>query len=193
MSEVASKRRFQGPKKTSGPGRYQLYPPSDPSVEDLCPGRRQEDFPKAKENHRSSLSNGPKKNCEYHKDHARDTGECRVLKAEIKKLVKRGHLREFVKKDQMGSPRKYRELSPRRYANGRRQERGNDASPRVTGRVDTISGGISSGGDTSNTRKSMPEGLFMPWAPLSLPTTKRGSISQKKSSRDWNYLTMTHW
>ncbi|GAA0139271.1 hypothetical protein LIER_00853 [Lithospermum erythrorhizon] len=52
-----------------------------------------------------------KKYCEYHKDHGRDTDDCQLLKAEIDKLIKRGQLREFVRKDQMESPRRYREPS----------------------------------------------------------------------------------
>ncbi|GAA0185655.1 hypothetical protein LIER_32943 [Lithospermum erythrorhizon] len=94
-----------------------------------------------------------KKYCEYNKDHGHDTDECQIWKAEIEKLIRRGQLREFVKKDQAGSPRKPRELSPRRHTNKRRQERSSDVSPRITGRIDTISGGIASGGDTSNTRR----------------------------------------
>ncbi|GAA0140259.1 hypothetical protein LIER_01640 [Lithospermum erythrorhizon] len=78
---------------------------------------------------------------------------------EIEKLIKRGQLREFVKKDKVGSPRKYREPSPRKYTNDRR---GDEHSPRVTRRADTISGGIAGGGDTSNARKNTPEGLSMP-------------------------------
>ncbi|GAA0171140.1 hypothetical protein LIER_25245 [Lithospermum erythrorhizon] len=91
-----------------------------------------------------------KKYCEYHKDHGHDTDDCRLLKAEIEKLIKRGQLREFVKNDQRGSPRSYRESSPQKYANDRR---GNDRSPRITGRFDTISEGIAGGGDTSNARR----------------------------------------
>ncbi|GAA0155894.1 hypothetical protein LIER_13515 [Lithospermum erythrorhizon] len=54
-----------------------------------------------------------KKYCEYHNDHGQDTDECRVLKEEIERLVRRGHLKEFVKNDRGGSPRRPRELSPR--------------------------------------------------------------------------------
>ncbi|GAA0138364.1 hypothetical protein LIER_00123 [Lithospermum erythrorhizon] len=67
-----------------------------------------------------------------------------------REVNKEGPLQEFMKNDQMGSPRSYREPSPQKYANDRR---GNDRSPRITGRVDTISGGITGGGDTSNARR----------------------------------------
>ncbi|GAA0160415.1 hypothetical protein LIER_16974 [Lithospermum erythrorhizon] len=73
--------------------------------------------------------------------------------AEIKKLIRRGHLCEFVKKDQAGSPRKPRELSPRRHVIERRQEQNCNVSPHIIRRVDTISGGIAGGGDTSNARR----------------------------------------
>ncbi|GAA0169066.1 hypothetical protein LIER_43836 [Lithospermum erythrorhizon] len=86
-----------------------------------------------------------KKYCEYHKNHGHDTDECRILNSEIERLVRRGQLKEFVKADQCGSPGRPRELSPRQ-----RQGGNTDASPRITGRVDTFSGGITGGGDTSN-------------------------------------------
>ncbi|GAA0167514.1 hypothetical protein LIER_22432 [Lithospermum erythrorhizon] len=65
--------------------------------------------------------------------------------AEIEKLIKRGQLREFVKNDQRGSARRYKEPFPQKYVKNR--------SPHVTGRVDTISGGIAGGGDNSNARR----------------------------------------
>ncbi|GAA0146470.1 hypothetical protein LIER_36324 [Lithospermum erythrorhizon] len=40
------------------------------------------------------------KYCEYHKDHGHDTNECRTLKAEIERLIRRGQLKEFVKAGQ---------------------------------------------------------------------------------------------
>ncbi|GAA0139895.1 hypothetical protein LIER_01354 [Lithospermum erythrorhizon] len=91
-----------------------------------------------------------KKYYEYHKHHGHDTDDCRLLKAELEKLIRRGQLSKFVKNDQKGSPRGYREPSPLRHVNDRR---GNDRSPQITGRVDTISRGIAGGLDTSNTRR----------------------------------------
>ncbi|GAA0168005.1 hypothetical protein LIER_22823 [Lithospermum erythrorhizon] len=150
LEEITLTRRFEGPKKISGSGRYSLYPTLGPGGRIYAQIKYKKILQKSHKikvpPHRRDL----KKYCEYHKDHGHDTDECRLLKAEIEKLIKRGQLREFVKKDQIGSPRRYRESSPRKYTNDRRQERGSDHSPLVTGRVDTISGGIVGGGDTSN-------------------------------------------
>ncbi|GMN46219.1 hypothetical protein TIFTF001_015414 [Ficus carica] len=36
------------------------------------------------------------KYCEFHKDHSHHTINCRALRAEVAKLLKKGHLREFI-------------------------------------------------------------------------------------------------
>ncbi|GMN62665.1 hypothetical protein TIFTF001_031744 [Ficus carica] len=36
------------------------------------------------------------KYCEFHKDHGHNTIDCRVLRAEVAELLKKGHLREFL-------------------------------------------------------------------------------------------------
>ncbi|GAA0185486.1 hypothetical protein LIER_32774 [Lithospermum erythrorhizon] len=36
--------------------------------------------------------------CKYHREHSHGTNECRILKAEIEKLIKRGYLKEFIEK-----------------------------------------------------------------------------------------------
>ncbi|GAA0176517.1 hypothetical protein LIER_29493 [Lithospermum erythrorhizon] len=82
--------------------------------------------------------------CEYHKGHGHDTNDCRLLKAEFEKLIRRGHLKEFVRER---SPRPLRD-SPSRNVKLRSQ-----SSPRITGRIDMISGGLAGGGNTSNSRK----------------------------------------
>ncbi|GAA0176140.1 hypothetical protein LIER_29188 [Lithospermum erythrorhizon] len=37
--------------------------------------------------------------CEYHREHGHDTNECRILNAEIEKLIKREYLKEFMGKE----------------------------------------------------------------------------------------------
>ncbi|GAA0159602.1 hypothetical protein LIER_16340 [Lithospermum erythrorhizon] len=78
---------------------------------------------------------------------------------EIEKLIKRGQLREFVKNDQRVSPRRYRERSPRKYVNDRG---GNDRSPHVTRRADTISRGIAGRVLPPMQGENTPKGLFIP-------------------------------
>ncbi|GAA0152875.1 hypothetical protein LIER_11243 [Lithospermum erythrorhizon] len=88
-----------------------------------------------------------KRYCEYHRDHGHDTDECRLLTVEIKKLIRRGHLKEFGRKDKDHSPKKHRR-SPQRNVGPKSR-----SPPRITRCIDTISGGITVGGDTSNSRK----------------------------------------
>ncbi|GAA0147381.1 hypothetical protein LIER_42952 [Lithospermum erythrorhizon] len=77
-----------------------------------------------------------KQYCEYHKDHSHDTNDWRMLKAEIEKLIRRGHLKEFIRREREHSPRPSKD-SPRRNAKPRSR-----SPARVTGRIDTISGGL---------------------------------------------------
>ncbi|GAA0140354.1 hypothetical protein LIER_01718 [Lithospermum erythrorhizon] len=77
-----------------------------------------------------------KKYCEYHKDHGHDIDECRLLKAEIEKLIRRGQLKEFIKRDQGSPSRRRGRTPPRRNMDS---DKDNDVAPR---RVNTISDGI---------------------------------------------------
>ncbi|XP_021631775.1 uncharacterized protein LOC110629169 [Manihot esculenta] len=46
----------------------------------------------------------PDKYCQYHRTHGHDTNNCYQLISEIEMLIKRGHLRNFVKKPEGQSP-----------------------------------------------------------------------------------------
>ncbi|XP_021600670.2 uncharacterized protein LOC110606223 [Manihot esculenta] len=46
----------------------------------------------------------PNKYCQYHRTHGHDTNNCYQLISEIKRLIKRGHLRNFVKKPEGERP-----------------------------------------------------------------------------------------
>ncbi|GAA0142242.1 hypothetical protein LIER_03188 [Lithospermum erythrorhizon] len=86
--------------------------------------------------------------CEYHREYGCDTDECRMLKVEMEKLIKRGYLKEFV--DTRGRPqprprspqRENRNFPRPRGASPLREENRNrrEPSPRLAGRIDTISG-----------------------------------------------------
>ncbi|GAA0149693.1 hypothetical protein LIER_36976 [Lithospermum erythrorhizon] len=101
--------------------------------------------------------------CEYHKDHGHDTDEFRLLKADIEKLIRQGQLKEFVRRYQ-GSPLRRRERTPP-WRNIHINKDHNDTS-RITGRVDTISGGIAGGGDTSNARRKYARRSMYALAPI---------------------------
>ncbi|KAG8649282.1 hypothetical protein MANES_08G083970v8 [Manihot esculenta] len=47
----------------------------------------------------------PDKYCQYHRTHGHDTNNCFQLIAEIERLIKRGHLKNFVKKPEGQRPR----------------------------------------------------------------------------------------
>ncbi|GAA0162886.1 hypothetical protein LIER_18885 [Lithospermum erythrorhizon] len=106
---------------------------------------------------------------ECHRDHGHDTDDCRLLKAEIEKFIQRGHLKEFVKRNQQHSPRRQRE-SPRRNNKPRSL-----SPPQITGRIDKIAGGLLGGGDTSNSRKQYAGRVVYRFAPMA--TIDREGIS----------------
>ncbi|XP_014519809.1 uncharacterized protein LOC106776854 [Vigna radiata var. radiata] len=107
--------------------------------------------------------------CRFHNSGGHTTEGCQTLKDEIEKLIRAGHLREFVKEDsgRMGySPRKTRR-SPehaKRKSNYLRdrsrsppshsfRSRPREREPIIKGRIDTISGGFAGGGVSSSARK----------------------------------------
>ncbi|GAA0172293.1 hypothetical protein LIER_26145 [Lithospermum erythrorhizon] len=94
--------------------------------------------------------------CEYHRGHGHDTNECRVLDAKIEKLIKRGYLKEFTAKGtQRDSQRQNRRSPPPPQVKLEPAE-----LPRLTGRIDTISGGIVEGGDSRNSRKAYARQIY---------------------------------
>ncbi|GAA0162448.1 hypothetical protein LIER_18538 [Lithospermum erythrorhizon] len=91
--------------------------------------------------------------CEYHREHGHETNECRILKAELEKLIKGGYLKEFVDKETQRDAPSHNRRSPL-LDNRPKVKREQLEAPPVTGRINTISGGIAGGGDSRNSRKS---------------------------------------
>ncbi|GAA0157438.1 hypothetical protein LIER_14706 [Lithospermum erythrorhizon] len=85
-----------------------------------------------------------------------------MLKVEIEKLIKRGHLKEFVDNKnrpqirQRSPQRENRNFARRCGASPPREETRNRRGSllKLTGHIDTISGGRVGGGDSRNSRKN---------------------------------------
>ncbi|GAA0165507.1 hypothetical protein LIER_20896 [Lithospermum erythrorhizon] len=89
--------------------------------------------------------------CEYHREHGHDANKCRILKAEIKKMIKRGYLKEFIGQERGRA--QGRIFTPPREEESRPRDK--RPSPLlVTGRIDTILGGIAGRWNSRNARKN---------------------------------------
>ncbi|GAA0149221.1 hypothetical protein LIER_36888 [Lithospermum erythrorhizon] len=91
--------------------------------------------------------------CEYHREHGHDTNECRILNAEIEKLIKRGYLKEFMGKGTQRDPMRQNRRSPLPDNRPRIKQEPQEV-PQIIGRIHTISGGIAGGGNSRNSRKN---------------------------------------
>ncbi|CAA0811127.1 Unknown protein, partial [Striga hermonthica] len=98
----------------------------------------------------------PKSNlyCRFHKDYRHNTDNCRHLKDEIERLIKAGHLKEFIYKDrERTSRRKERSKSPRK----RTRSPEKDELPLKKGIIHIIFGGPTDG-DSNRARKAYSRG-----------------------------------
>ncbi|KAL0391199.1 UNVERIFIED_CONTAM: hypothetical protein Scaly_0477000 [Sesamum calycinum] len=83
------------------------------------------------------------KYCRFHRDRGHTTEECHHLKNEIEKLIQRGHLRQYVNREQSRQPQ---ETASTQHPNS-------DNLP-TAGVIAVISGGPA-GGDSANARKAL--------------------------------------
>ncbi|CAA0819896.1 Unknown protein, partial [Striga hermonthica] len=98
----------------------------------------------------------PKSNlyCRFHKDYGHNTDDCRHLKDEIERLIKVGHLKEFIYKDrEKSNKRRERSRSPRKRARTPEKEE----LPQKRGTIHMIIGG-STDGDSNRARKAYARG-----------------------------------
>ena len=112
------------------------------------------------------------KYCHYHRNHGHTTEECKALQDKIEELVRAGHFRRFIRRDDHSSssrtchpPRSDHRRPPHDARHDRhptqptsqdREPARTDitpADPRLRGFINTIFGGFASGGSTSSARK----------------------------------------
>ncbi|XP_071902705.1 uncharacterized protein [Coffea arabica] len=94
--------------------------------------------------------------CAYHRDVGHDTEDCRHLKKDIEKLIKRGHLGQFVREEradqQRGRPRSERPSYLRDRPQGPRGRTPEQEIQNLAGVINTIAGGPT-GGDSHTARR----------------------------------------
>ncbi|GAA0168761.1 hypothetical protein LIER_40630 [Lithospermum erythrorhizon] len=76
---------------------------------------------------------------EYHREHGHDTNECRIIKSEIEKLIKKGYIKEFVDKDGSQDTPRQNHRSPNKDSRPRVKNEPLEA-PQLAGQIDTITG-----------------------------------------------------
>ena len=92
------------------------------------------------------------KYCRFHKDHGHNTEDCRDLKEQIEKLIRKGKLQKYVKN---GEYSKFRDSN--KSQNGTSSKSGDRSSqpPQdVIGEIKTIAGGPFSGGSFKSLKKA---------------------------------------
>ncbi|XP_071939126.1 uncharacterized protein [Coffea arabica] len=93
--------------------------------------------------------------CAYHRDVGHDTEDCRHLKKDIEKLIKRGHLGQFIREEradqQRGRPRSERPSYTRDRPQGARGRTLEQETQNLAGVINTIAGGPA-GGDSHTVR-----------------------------------------
>jgi len=111
------------------------------------------------------------KYCRYHHNHGHTTEECKALQDKIEELVRVGHFRRFIRRDDHSSSRSrhpprhdHRHQPSNAHHNSHSTQITNQqpepahtnitpADPPLRGTINTISGGFASGGSTSSARK----------------------------------------
>ncbi|XP_012829928.1 PREDICTED: uncharacterized protein LOC105951081 [Erythranthe guttata] len=104
--------------------------------------------------------------CRFHKDREYTTDECAQLKVEIEKLIKQGHLGEYIDKprnkrrDDLPRRDNNRDQPQRREEGGHRREQDNNDNQPTWGIIAFISGGPA-GGNSQNARRSLARSARM--------------------------------
>ncbi|XP_077222110.1 uncharacterized protein LOC143855951 [Tasmannia lanceolata] len=146
-------RREDGPsrKDRSPPQREESYTPLKTSSAQILAAITDEDFLRWPTKMLSKSNKRDKsKYCKYHKDHGHDTNECRHLKEEIELLIKRGHLRNYIK----GGGQDKREPQASSPPRAPTSPPGIEPSFEPVEVITTIVGGLARRGSSSAARKA---------------------------------------
>ncbi|KAK2999126.1 hypothetical protein RJ639_022920 [Escallonia herrerae] len=113
----------------------------------------------------------------FHKDHGHTTEECKVFQREIKNLIAKGYLKQFVKNNQ---PQNGGRNPPRRA---------NEAPPKDPPMIKTISGGPSAGGLSSSSRKAYARQVNLTQGP---PKRAKAPASLEFNDSDLEGVSLPH-
>ncbi|KAK3019724.1 hypothetical protein RJ639_003160 [Escallonia herrerae] len=116
--------------------------------------------------------------CHYHNDHGHTTDKCESLKRAIEALIERGHLRGYVNRRN-----KKREATP---LAGREEVREN------AGIINTISGGIATGGSSGQGRKAYVREVLTTVGPLTKKQKKEPAQTISFSDDDVGDTRIPH-
>ncbi|XP_012851511.1 PREDICTED: uncharacterized protein LOC105971204 [Erythranthe guttata] len=104
--------------------------------------------------------------CRFHKDKGHTTEECAQLKLAIERLIKQGHLSEYIDKprnkrrDDLPRRDNNRDQQQRREEGGHRRDPDNNDNQPTRGIISFISGGPA-GGDSQNARRTLARSARM--------------------------------
>ena len=102
--------------------------------------------------HSSPNVRNKNKYCRFHKDHGHNMEDCRDLKEQIEELIQKGKLQKYVKKGQYS---KFRDDNKTQHESfSRNDDRPSQPPRRVIGEINTITGGLFSGGSFRSLKKA---------------------------------------
>ncbi|KAK3041361.1 hypothetical protein RJ639_002342 [Escallonia herrerae] len=114
------------------------------------------------------------------RDHGHTTYECKVLKREIENLIAKGHLKQFIKTNDRQQSGK-----------SRNQRRTEDAPMKDPPIINTISGGPSTGGLTSSSRKAYARQVNLTQGPAKR-TKAATSLALEFDDADLDGVSLPH-
>ncbi|XP_030959076.1 uncharacterized protein LOC115981025 [Quercus lobata] len=134
--------------------------------------------------HSSSNVHDKRKYCRFHKDHDYYTEDCRDLKEQIEKLIRRGKLQKFVKKGDSNRPRD--DSRDKLEASSRDEDHKPHHQQNAIGEIKMITGGPSTKGSFRSLKKSYQKQVnsIHRIPPLKQRRTDRDILFSKEDARE---------